>query len=126
LSNADDQRARVVMHANNLDEQTITLESEDGRSYACRIIGVFEFDNKEYALLLKLGNQEDDEDNKAESSTAIMQLIEKADQVIFRTIESDEEFERVVGYVKALALEMSDEDGDEHETRQSKKKKDRE
>jgi hypothetical protein len=103
------------MQANNLDEQTITLESEDGRSYACRILGVFEFDNKEYALLLNLGDGEGEEKNedKDGASTVIMQLIEKDDQAIFRTIESDEEFDRVVAYVKELAMDMADEDEDE-------------
>lgn len=103
------------MQSSNLDEQTITLESEDGRSYACRILGVFEFDGKEYALLLNLGDAENEEENKDGSSTVIMQLIEKDDQAIFRTIESDEEFERVVAYVKELATEMTAEDDDDEE-----------
>src|SRR6185437_13687680 len=102
------------MQANNLDEQTITLESEDGRSYACRILGVFEFDNKEYALLLNLGDGEGEEESKDKdkdgASTVIMQLIEQDDQEIFPTIESDEEFDRVVAYVKELAMDMADED----------------
>jgi hypothetical protein len=101
------------MQANNLDEQTITLEAEDGRSYACRILGVFEFDNKEYALLLNLGDGETEPDPKDDTSTVIMQLIEQDDQAIFRTIESDEEFERVVAYVKELAMDMVDDDGDD-------------
>jgi len=103
------------MQANNLDEQTITLESEDGRSYACRILGVFEFENKEYALLLNLGDGESEEEGKDGASTVIMQLIEKDDQAIFRTIESDEEFERVVAYVKELAMEMADDEDEEEE-----------
>lgn len=103
------------MQSSNLDEQTITLESEDGRSYSCRILGVFEFDGKEYALLLNLGDGETEPDENDGSSTVIMQLIEKDDQAIFRTIESDEEFERVVQYVKELATEMTGEGGDEEE-----------
>ncbi len=106
------------MQANNLDEQTITLESEDGRSYACRILGVFEFEEKEYALLLNLGDGEGEaepKDDKDGASTVIMQLIEKDDQAIFRTIESDEEFERVVAYVKELAMDMADDDEEEEQ-----------
>ena len=82
---------------------TITLESEDvAAPTACRILGAsFEFDNKEYALLLKFGDGETELDPKDDTSTVIMQLIEQDDQAIFRTIESDEEFERVVAYVKA-------------------------
>lgn len=103
------------MQSSNLDEQTITLESEDGRSYSCRILGVFEFDGKEYALLLNLGDSENEDENKDGTSTVIMQLIEKDDQAIFRTIESDEEFERVVAYVKELATEMAGDEDDEDE-----------
>ena len=104
------------MQQSNLDEQTITLESEDGTSYACRILGVFEFEEKEYALLLNLGNSENPQETEEgkDASTVIMQLIEKDDQAIFRTIESDEEFERVVAYVKELATDFgADEDEEE-------------
>ena len=102
------------MQAGNLDEQTITLESEDGKAYSCKILGVFEFDNKEYALLLNIGDGTEEE--TAESgSTVIMQMIEQDDQAIFRTIESDEEFERVVAYVKELAMEITGEDDGEEE-----------
>jgi hypothetical protein len=101
------------MQANNLDDQTITLESEDGRAYVCKILGVFNYEEKEYALLLKL--PADGEDEAEGESTVIMQLIEKDDQAIFRTIESDEEFERVVAFVKDELLEISedDEEGEE-------------
>lgn len=103
------------MQANNLDEQTITLESDDGRSYDCKILGVFDFDSKQYVLLLNL--DESDADGEKES-TVIMELIEKDDQAIFRTIESDDEFERVVSYIKEMASEMSedDEEGEDEES----------
>jgi uncharacterized protein YrzB (UPF0473 family) len=104
------------MHSSNLDEQVITLESEDGKSYACRILGVFDFEGKEYALLLNMGDSENPNQNAEENpdaSTVIMQLIEKDDQAIFRTIESDEEFERVVAYVKELATEIGTDEDDE-------------
>lgn len=104
--------------ANNLDEQIITLEGEDGRSYDCRILGVFEFEGKEYALLLNMGEAgEAQEEEKDEASTVIMQLIQKDDQAVFRTIESDEEFERVIAFVKELASEMEPEE-DEAESAQ--------
>jgi uncharacterized protein YrzB (UPF0473 family) len=102
------------MQANNLDDQTITLESEDGRAYVCKILGVFNYESKEYALLLKMADGgEEDTDGE---STVIMQLIEKDDQAIFRTIESDEEFERVVAFVKDELLEIDENDeGEEGE-----------
>jgi uncharacterized protein YrzB (UPF0473 family) len=102
------QPFRTDMKANHPDEQTITLEGENGEAYTCRILGVFELDGREYALLLKLGNQASVGDDKEDDSTVIMRLVQQGDQAIFRTIENDEEFERVVAYVKALADEKSE------------------
>lgn len=82
-------------------DQTITLEGEDGRSYTCRILGIFDVDRKDYALLLKLGDNDDD---KGGVSTVLMRLIETKDGAILRTIESDEEFQRVVACIKELAV----------------------
>lgn len=88
------------------DEQTITLEGEDGQSYECRILGVFDFEGKEYALLLKLGSATADTDEGQETATIIMRLFERDDQAVFQTIESDEEFERVMAFIKEVAREM--------------------
>jgi len=84
-------------------DEIITLEAANGHSYPCRILGVFEVDKKEYALLLKLSDA-DDPDDEGGVSTVFMQLIETNDGAIFRTIETDEEFERVVAHVKGLAV----------------------
>lgn len=93
------------------DEAVITLEGEDGHSYSCQILDIFEFENQEYALLLKMGGgaapeaEEDDEDG----SLVIMRLITREDQSIFQTIESDEEFDRVVKHVEERAQEAEGE-----------------
>jgi len=88
------------------DEGVITLEGEDGHSYSCQILDIFEFENQEYALLLKMGGAaaEEGEDDE-EGSLVIMRLITRDDQSIFQTIESDEEFDRVVKYVEEQAAE---------------------
>lgn len=98
-----------MANVEDLEEQVITLEGEDGHSYVCRILGLFEFEEKEYALLLNMGEVGKDESTE-EPSTVVMQLITKDDQAVFRTIENDEEFERVINYVRELANEM---EGDE-------------
>lgn len=98
-----------MTNVEDLEEQVITLEGEDGHSYVCRILGLFEYDEKEYALLLNMG-EVGQETNEEEPSTVVMQLITKDDQAVFRTIESDEEFDRVIAYVRELAQEM---EGDE-------------
>ena len=97
------------------EEAMITLEGEDGQSYTCQILDIFDFEEQEYALLLKMGGEkpeaakaeEDDEDG----SLVIMRLIQRDDQSIFQTIESDEEFDKVVAHVEELAR-MSEAEGE--------------
>lgn len=101
-----------MANVEDLEEQVITLEGEDGHSYVCRILGLFEYEEKEYALLLNMGEAGKDE-NSEEPSTVVMQLITKDDQAVFRTIENDEEFERVINYVRELANEMEGEEAAE-------------
>ena len=91
------------------EEAMITLEGEDVNSYQCQILDIFEFETQEYALLLKLGEPkpegaEDDE----EGSLVIMRLIQRDEQSIFQTIESDDEFERVVAHVEELARQAEE------------------
>lgn len=103
-----------MANVEDLEEQVITLEGEDGHSYVCRILGLFEYEEKEYALLLNMGEVGQEQPDE-EPSTVVMQLITKDDQAVFRTIESDEEFNRVIEYVRKLANEMDGEEGEDGE-----------
>ena len=98
-----------MANVEELEEQVITLEGEDGHSYVCKILGLFEFDEKEYALLLNMG-EAGKEDSEEEPSTVVMQLITQDDQAVFRTIEDDAEFNRVIAYVRELAIDMEGEE----------------
>lgn len=92
------------------DEAIITLEGEDGTSYNCQILDIIEFEGQEYGILLKLKADDkpsEDADGEEEESLVIMRLIQRDDQSIFRTIESDDEFEKVVAYVEELARAAS-------------------
>ncbi|MBI2812165.1 MAG: DUF1292 domain-containing protein [Candidatus Melainabacteria bacterium] len=91
------------------DEAMITLEGEDGHSYSCQILDIFEFDNQEYALLLKMGDVKSESAEVEEGSLVIIRLIQREDQSIFQTIESDDEFERVVAHVEELARQSEQE-----------------
>lgn len=87
------------------DDAIITLEGEDGTSYNCQILDIIEFEGNDYGILLKLKDEaaEDEEDDEDDESLVIMRLIQKDDHSIFRTIESDDEFDRVVAHVEELA-----------------------
>lgn len=92
------------------DEAIITLEGEDGTSYNCQILDIIEFEGQEYGILLKLKADDkpsDSPEGEEEESLVIMRLIQRDDQSIFRTIESDDEFDKVVAYVEELARAAS-------------------
>lgn len=96
------------------EEAMITLEGEDGQSYTCQILDIFDFEEQEYALLLKMGGEKPEaakDDDDEDGSLVIMRLIQRDDQSIFQTIESDEEFDKVVAHVEELAR-MSEAEGD--------------
>lgn len=95
------------------DEAMITLEGEDGHSYSCQILDIFEFENQEYALLLKMGDAKSESAEEEDGSLVIMRLIQREDQSIFQTIESDDEFERVVAHVEELARQSEQENAGE-------------
>ncbi len=92
------------------EEAIITLEGEDGHSYSCQILDIFDFESQEYALLLKMGEPKvEGAEEDEEGSLVIMRLIQREDQSIFQTIESDDEFERVVAHVEELARQAEKE-----------------
>ena len=93
-------------------EGIITLEGDDGHSYSCQILDIFEFEGNEYALLLNLseGGEPEGEAEDDGSSIVIMRLTQKDEQSIFQTIESEEEFERVVAHVEELVKSAQEED----------------
>jgi Protein of unknown function (DUF1292) len=98
------------------EEALVTLEGEDGHSYSCQILDIFEFEKQEYALLLKVAEvnaaengkevkEEKKEADEEDGALVIMRLVQKDDQSIFQTIESDAEFDKVVAHVEELARE---------------------
>lgn len=97
-----------MANVENLEEQLITLEGEDGNSYVCRILGLFEFEEKQYALLLNLGVP--GKEGEEEPSTVVMRFFARGGQAVFRIIEDDEEFDRVINFVRELAQEMDQEE----------------
>ncbi len=93
------------------EEALVTLEGEDGNSYSCQILDIFEFEKQEYALLLKVGDakaqgngkEADEKADEEDGALVIMRLVQRDDKSIFQTIESDEEFDKVVAHVEELA-----------------------
>jgi len=88
-------------------EEWVTLTGEDGVEHVCRILSVFEFEDRQYALLLDSGPPGGTGD---ESDTVLMRLNEKDGEAVFEPVDDDAEFRRVEAYVKEAIEELVDED----------------
>ena len=82
------------------DDQIIETVTEDGEVVQFKLFDIVEFEEKEYALLLPL----EDEDNE-DAELVLMQLTKDDDDYIFETIEDVDEFDRVSEYIESLADE---------------------
>ena len=90
---------------NNEELQYVEVLWEDGSVIKCEIYDVIDFEEKTYALLIPMG--EDDEDTEV----IVMEYIEDdEDNAHFQTIEDEDEFNRVCDYVKSLEEEYEDEE----------------
>lgn len=79
---------------------------EDGSILKCEIYDVIDFENKTYALLVPLGENDDD------TEVIVMEYVEEdEDNGYFKSIEDEAEFNRVCEYVQT----MDDEDFEEDE-----------
>ena len=92
----------------NEDIQYVEVLWEDGSVIKCEIYDVIDFEEKTYALLIPLGEEDDD------TEVIVMEYIEEdEDNAHFQTIEDEAEFNRVCDYVKSLEEEYDDEDEEE-------------
>lgn len=79
------------------EDQIIETITEDGEKVQFRLFDIIEFEEKEYALLLPLDDEEGDE-----PELVLMRLQKEDEDYLFETIEDDEEFERVSEYIESL------------------------
>ena len=82
----------------NEEQQIVEVLWEDGSTIKCEIYDVIDFENKTYALLMPL--EEDENDDEAE--LIVMEYIEEGDEGYFQNIEDEEEFNRVCEYIQSL------------------------
>ena len=84
------------------EDQIIETIDENGNLIKFELFDIAEVDEKEYALLLPVDEEEGDE-------VVLMRLSKDGDDYLFETIDDDAEFEKVATYVE----NMDDEDEDE-------------
>lgn len=76
------------------ENKIIETIDEEGNSVRFELYNIVEFEGKDYALLLPLGEEEQE--------LILMQIIIDGEEYSFETIEDDEEFERVSEYIENL------------------------
>ena len=86
------------------DDQIIETVTEDGEVVQFRLFDIIEYEEKEYALLLPL--EEEDSDD---AELVLMRLEKDDEEYIFETIEDDEEFDRVSEYIESLSDDEDEE-----------------
>ena len=86
------------------DDQIIETVTEDGEVVQFRLFDIIEYEEKEYALLLPLEDEDSDD-----AELVLMRLEKDDEEYIFETIEDDEEFDRVSEYIESLADDEDEE-----------------
>ena len=89
----------------NEDIQYVEVLWEDGSVIKCEIYDVIDFEEKTYALLIPLGEEDED------TEVIVMEYVEDdEDNAHFQTIEDEDEFNRVCEYVQSCEDEEYDEE----------------
>lgn len=86
------------------DENIIEMIDDDGNVIKCELYDIFEFEDKQYAVLIEADTNDEDPE------VVLMRCNEEGDDVYFETIDDDEEFERVQNYVESLEDEEIEEE----------------
>ena len=91
----------MIMSEENqeLEQQYVEIVGEDGTTEKCEIYDVIDFEDKTYALLLPLSEDEDGE----EAEVIVMEYVEESENDgYFQNIEDEAEFQRVCAYIESL------------------------
>jgi hypothetical protein len=78
-------------------DETVLLEGPDGKPHMCEIGPIFDLDGRDYGLIVSRAGRK----KSQETITTLLRVFEKDENsAIFRSIESDEEFDFVVALVR--------------------------
>lgn len=82
------------------EDNIIETIDEDGEVIKFELFDVIEYEEKEYALLLPVGVEVDEDSD--ESEMVLMRLVKDGEDYSFETIDDEEEFERVSDYLESI------------------------
>lgn len=88
----------------NKEEQIIETFDEDGNKVSFELLDIVTVEDVEYALLLPVDSQEDEE----EGEILVMRLKKDGEEFSFEAIEDDDEFNRIAQYIEEIEDEIED------------------
>ena len=90
----------MIMNEENqeMEQQFVEIYGEDGKIVKCEIYDVIDFEEKTYALLLPVDEDESDED----AEVIVMEYIEEGEEGYFQNIDDEAEFQKVCAYIESL------------------------
>ena len=89
-----------------LEQNYVEICDEEGNVTICEVYDVVDFEEKTYALLLPIEENEEDEDGEL----IVMEYVEEGEDVYFQNIEDENEFEKVCEYIRTLEYDDEDEE----------------
>ena len=81
----------------------VELSDEEGNVTKCEIYDIVEFEEKTYALLLPL-----EDENEEDPELIVLEYVEEGDEASFVSIEDEDEFNRVCDCIESLADEVEE------------------
>lgn len=98
-------------------EPIIYTTDEEGKNHAFQMVDMIEVDSQPYALLLYLGEGDENsefKDDEEDQEMVVMRILEEDGDQVFEMIEDDAEYEKVLAYLESEEVEGEDdeEEGD--------------
>ena len=79
------------------EQNFVEIVDEEGNVTKCEVYDVIDFEEKTYAMLLPIEDEESEE-----PELIVLEYIEEGDEVYFQNIEDEDEFNRVCEYITSL------------------------
>ena len=89
------------------EQNIVTIVDENGSEVQCEVYDIVEYEDKMYALMLPLDEDEDD------AELIVLEYIEEGDECYFQSIDDEDEFNRVSAYIQSLNYDEEFEDDEE-------------
>ena len=85
------------------EQNFVELQDESGEITKCEVYDIVDFEEKTYALLLPL-----DDENEEDPEIIVLEYLEEGEECYFQNIDDEDEFERVCEYIESLADEVEE------------------